>query len=50
MRYSLNTKGQREGMEEINRLTMLREARREEVLAERDNAGGGDGSLIEDDD
>jgi hypothetical protein len=50
MRYSLNTKGQREGMEEINRLTMLRETRREEFLAERAKAGGDDNSLIEEDD
>lgn len=38
MRYSLNEQGMREGQEEMNRVTMLREQLREEAIA----ASGGD--------
>lgn len=51
MRYSLNEQGMREGQEEMNRVTMLREQRREEAIAAKsgDQDGDDDIELVEDD-
>lgn len=51
MRYSLNTRGLEESMEEVNRLTMLREKRRDEAIAAKGaDAGDAPGEAVIDDD
>lgn len=50
MRYSLNERGLKESVEEMNRLTMLRDERRAEAIAAKSaDEGRDDDALIEDD-